>query len=108
MTHCSTQFSFSGILATTVLVDFNGGNLTSDAGVLFVRQVDERLGLTSRLAACLSDWRDAAKVHHFRIEQLRQRVYQIACGYEDCNDADFLRSDPALKIAVELLSKVVA
>ena len=100
MTHCNTQLHLNELLSIPVLVDFNGGNITSDAGAVFLRQVDERLGLTERLAACLGDRRDPAKVHHQRIEQFRQRIYQIACGYQDCNDADFLRGDAALKIAV--------
>jgi hypothetical protein len=78
----------------------DGGALTSDAGVLLLREMDERLGLTARLARCLVDQRERSKVRHQIKELLRQRIYQIACGYEDCNDADSLRSDPALKIAV--------
>lgn len=100
MTHCSTQLHFANIVSTPVIVDFQGGNLTSDAGALFLRQVDERLALSARLADCLVDRREAAKVGHQRIEQLRQRIYQIAMGYEDCNDADTMRADPALKVAV--------
>ena len=100
MTDCSTQLRFANIVSTPVIVDFNGGNLTSDSGVLFLRRVDERLDLSARLAGCLVDRREAAKVEHHRVEQVRQRVYQIAMGYEDCNDADTLRADPALKVAV--------
>ncbi len=100
MTDCSTQLSMTGILSTPVVVAFNGGNLTSDAGAIFLRRVDERLGLSERLASCIIDRRDPNKVRHLVVEQFRQRVYQIACGYEDCNDADFLRVDPAFKIAV--------
>jgi hypothetical protein len=99
MTECITQLAFLGILKTQVVADFSGGNLTSDAGVLFVREVDDRLELTARLARHFLDRRDPAKVRHQAHEQFRQRIYQICCGYEDCNDADTLRSDPALKIA---------
>ena len=97
---CTTHVIFPHLTNTPVIVDFTGGHLTSDAGFLFLRQVDERLGLSRRLAGCLIDRRDPAKVRHGRNEQFSQRLYQIACGYEDCNDADFLRGDPALKIAV--------
>lgn len=100
MTDCSKQLLFQGILKLPVVVDFDGGNLTSDGGVLWLRRVDEGLGLTEGLARGLVDRRDPQRVRHPRLEQLRQRIYQIACGYEDCNDADFLRSDPALKIAL--------
>jgi len=78
----------------------DGGALTSDAGVLLLRQLDERLGLTRGLAGCLVDRREQGKVRHDVLALLRQRIYQIALGYEDCNDADHLRADPALKLAV--------
>jgi hypothetical protein len=68
--------------------------------VLLLRQLDERLGLTRRLMGCLVDRREPGKVQHDLLSLLRQRIYQIACGYEDCNDADHLRADPALKLAV--------
>ena len=71
-------------------------DISSDGGVLLLRQVDDRLGLTQRFAALLEDHR-----RHDRREQLRQRVYQIALGYEDCNDADRLRHDPAIQHACD-------
>jgi hypothetical protein len=81
-------------------VSADGGALTSDAGVLLVQQVDRQLGLSAALARCLPDARDPAKVQHSLLALVRQRLYQIALGYEDCNDADTLRFDPALKLAV--------
>jgi hypothetical protein len=73
--------------------------ISSDGGVVLLRQLDERLGLTARLAPLLPDVRSADRVRHSRQEQLRQRVFQICLGYEDCNDADRLRTDPALRLA---------
>jgi hypothetical protein len=64
--------------------------------VILLRQIDERLGLTAGFAACLPDRRDPARVLHDRREQSRQRIFQIALGYADCNDADSLRWDPLL------------
>jgi len=75
----------------------DGQQVSSDGGVILLRQVDERLGLTQRMSALLGDPRDASRVRHSRHEQLRQRVYQICLGYEDCNDADWLRHDPILQ-----------
>jgi len=75
--------------------------ISSDGGVLLLRQMDEKLGLTACLAAWLPDDRYAERVQHSRLEQLRQRVYQICLGYEDCNDADWLRADPALRLACD-------
>jgi hypothetical protein len=100
MTDCSADLTLFPLSHKPVVVSNNGGALTSDAGVLLLRRVDERVGLTRRLAGCLADRRAPAKVRHELLSLLRQRIYQIALGYEDCNDADRLRFDPALKLAV--------
>jgi len=100
MTECSTELRLFPLPKLPVVVRDDGGEITSDAGVLLVRELDERLGLTARLAQCLPDHRDQSKVRHSLLALVRQRVYQIACGYEDCNDADWLRFDAALKLAV--------
>lgn len=76
----------------------DGQQVSSDGGVILLQQVDERLGLTERMSALLGDPRDASRVRHSRREQIRQRVYQICLGYEDCNDADWLRHDPILQL----------
>src|ERR1700750_3206510 len=68
--------------------------------------MDDRLRLSERLAALLPDERDPRKVKHDRREQLRQRLYQIALGYPDCNDADRLRQDPILKTVCDRLPHV--
>jgi hypothetical protein len=83
-----------------VQVDFTGGSLSSDGGLLLLAQLDQRLGLTARVAACLSDPRLPERIRHSLRDLIRQRVYQIAAGYEDANDATTLRRDPALKVAV--------
>lgn len=75
--------------------------MSSDGGVVLLRQLDDRLGLTARLVALLGDDRDATRIRHSRHEQLRQRVYQICMGYEDCNDGDWLRHDPAFRFACD-------
>jgi hypothetical protein len=100
MTDCSADLTLSPLSTKPVVIRADGGALTSDAGVLLLQELDARLGLTRRLAECLADRRDPAKVRHDVCALLRQRIYQIALGYEDCNDADRLRSDPALKLAV--------
>jgi len=100
MTDCSTDLTLFPLSTKPVVIRADGGALTSDAGVLLLRQLDERLGLTRGLAGCLVDRREQGKVRHDVLALLRQRIYQIALGYEDCNDADHLRFDPALKLAV--------
>lgn len=100
MTHCQTQLIIPDILRTPVVIDFEGGNITSDTGAVLLRALDDRLDVTSRFSSCMIDRRDSSKTRHALIDQFRQRVYQICLGYEDANDADKLRSDPAFKIAV--------
>src|SRR5215210_819663 len=77
---------------------FDGGQMTSDGGLLWVARADEALGLCTALAACVPDWRRGG-VRHSRAALVRQRVFQIACGYADQNDASLLRSDPLFKLA---------
>lgn len=83
------------------VVSADGRRVSSDGGVILLRQVDDRLGLTGRMAALLGDARDSSRVRHSRREQFRQRVYQICMGYEDCNDGDWLRHDPAFQFACD-------
>jgi hypothetical protein len=76
---------------------FDAGRLTSDGGLPWLAEADQALGLCAALAACVPDWR-RGPVRHALATLVRQRVYQIACGYEDQNDATTLRSDPLLKL----------
>src|SRR6266404_4709800 len=77
----------------TVALDFGGGRLSSDAGLILLKDIDDQLGLTRALAAVLADSRDARRLH-FTPEDLRkQRIFHIAAGYEDANDANTLRHD---------------
>lgn len=100
MTECIRQLSFGFLCRREVVGEFSGGNVSSDGGLMLVAEADRALGLTSSLAQCLPDHRDPTKVIHELGEMLAQRVYQIACGYEDCNDADDLRHDPVLKASM--------
>ncbi len=77
-------------------VDFRGGRLTSDGGLAWIAEADAVLNLTSTLAALIPDWR-TRRGRHTLGALVAQRVYQIACGYEDQDDADTLRTDPLLK-----------
>jgi Transposase DDE domain group 1 len=80
--------------AKAVDLDFDGGRLSSDAGLVLLKDPDEQLGLTHNLAAVLSDPRDPRRVHLTQRDLLKQRVLQIAAGDEDANDAHTLRHDP--------------
>jgi len=78
---------------------FDGGRLSSDGGVLLLRGIEKRLGLAARLAGCLADARDPASTTHSYADMIGARLLAITCGYEDCDDLDVLRSDPAFKLA---------
>jgi hypothetical protein len=78
---------------------FDGGALSSDGGVLLLREIERKVGVSDVLASCLADRRDPARVRHSFTAMIRARVMAIACGYEDCDDLDALRDDPALKMA---------
>lgn len=97
MTECIAQLDLGFHPQLPVRLSFDAPEITSDAGGLLLRQLDDRLELTAGFAACLPDERDPTRVVHDRHEQTRQRIYQIALGYEDCNDAEPLRHDPLLK-----------
>jgi len=79
-------------------LDFDGGRLSSDAGLVLLQDPDEQLGLTRALAAVLQDPRDPRRIHFTLHDLLKQRVLQIAAGYEDANDANTLRHDPIFKL----------
>jgi hypothetical protein len=99
-TECRNQpLLFQDLGSRKVVADFSGGTLSSDGGVLFLRQVDLSLGLTSRLAACFGDQRHQTFVEHSVPELLAQRLYAQALGYEDVNDHQQLRRDPLLATA---------
>jgi hypothetical protein len=83
-----------------VHVAFDGGRLTSDAGVLLLAEIERRLGIAERLARCLTDPRAPERVRHTLAEMIRFRVLLIAAGYPDANDCDSLRVDPAFKMSV--------
>jgi len=90
------QLHFDFIPSRDLVLRPSAGMLTSDAGLLAVRQFDERVGWTARFAACLDDPR--ADPTHTLLSMIRQRVYGIVAGYEDCNDHDTLRDDPVFKM----------
>src|ERR671934_1161475 len=88
---------FSTLAGVPLEAAFDAGRLTSDGGLPWLAEADQALGLCAALAACIPEWRHGP-VRHALETLVRQRVYQIACGYEDQNDATTLRSDPLLKL----------
>jgi len=100
MTQCFEQLHLGVLHGKRLTGQFDGGDISSDGGLMLLAEADHQLRLTRQLAACLHDDRQPGKVRHRLDELLAQRVYQIAAGYEDCNDADDLRHDPVLKTVV--------
>ena len=99
MTQCTqSSFEFAPHSRRAVVADFSGGSLTSDAGALLLRQVDRRMGLLRRLAACFEDFRSPWLTRHGVEQMLAQRIYGLALGYEDLNDHDQLRNDPLMGV----------
>jgi hypothetical protein len=90
----------SPIAGKPVQVTFDAGRLTSDGGVLMLAEIERRLGIAERLARCIEDPRAPERVEHGLAEMIRFRALLIAAGYEDGNDCDGLRADPAFEMAV--------
>ncbi len=100
MTDCNPKpLRFSTLGRKTVVADFLGGRITSDAGALLLREVADRLGLFEALDAAIPDPRHPLYIVHDQKAMLAQRVIAIALGYEDLNDHQTLRADPALQLA---------
>ena len=93
----------SPICGRPIEVRFDGGLMSSDGGLLVLRQIEQRLGIARRLAACMSDPRAPERIAHGLDEIIRFRMLMITAGYEDGNDANSLRSDPLFKLAMDRL-----
>jgi hypothetical protein len=92
-------FAFPPVQRKKVVAAFDGGRLTSDGGVMLLAAAERRFGIADKLAALVADPRDPNLVTHSVADILRARMLAIACGYEDGNDLDHLRSDPGFKLA---------
>src|ERR1700748_1588761 len=92
-------FSLPSVDRKKITAAFDGGRISSDGGVMLLALAERRMGIAARLAAEITDRRDRARVVHALADIMRARILAIACGYEDADDLDHLRSDPALKLA---------
>lgn len=98
-TECNTKgIEFQRHNRREVVGRFDGGTISSDAGGLLLREVEEGAGVIEQAAACFTDHRDKALIEHTVVELVAQRVYGLALGYEDLNDHDELRHDPLLAV----------
>lgn len=105
MTECNPRLKLEFHRHLPVEVTFDAPQTSSDGGLLLVREAERGLGLIARMSDCVPDKRDPLRVEHDRHEQVSQRIYQIALGYEDCNDADTLRHDPLFKLVCDRAPK---
>ena len=92
---------FNDLFDKPVAVLFDQPQMSVDGGALLLKSCDKQLGLTQRLAACVRDDRSAGKVTHTMTDLIRQRVFGLACGYEDCNDVGRLGDDPVHKLLLD-------
>jgi len=92
----------SPVAGKSVVAKFDGGRLSSDGGILVLREIEQRLRVADRLAACIEDPRSPDQITHSLADIIRFRLLMIAAGYEDGNDASSLRSDPMFKMALDL------
>src|SRR4051812_32050582 len=102
MPNCTQpELSFPSFDRRKIEASFTGGDVTSDGGVMLLREADRRLGLVAALDEVLPDPRHPIFITHQQVDLLRQRIYGLALGYEDLNDHDTLRHDLAWQTAVE-------
>lgn len=100
-THCiPEQFSFGRVESRQVIVNFQGGTVTSDAGLMLIAALDQKRQITARFAACFQDYREPTRIEHALSTLIAQRVYGLVQGYEDLNDHDHLRHDRMFAIAL--------
>ena len=100
-TQCNpSQLEFHALDRRKVIGKFDGGNITSDAGGLLLRETEKRTGIICQFARCFTDLRNPKQIEHTIKELVSQRVYGLALGYEDLNDHDELRRDPLLAVLV--------
>jgi hypothetical protein len=91
---------FPTLFAKPLVATFDTGHQSSDGGAILLKVIDDELGLTARLAACIPEWRQEGKIDHDLPTLIRQRCFGLACGYADANDAARLKADPIHKLLV--------
>lgn len=101
MTECKPKpIEFHTLGSREIVAQFDGGDITSDAGGMLLREVEQRTGILKKFAECFTDYRKAEAIEHPVKDLLAQRVYGLCLGYEDLNDHDSLRADPLLAVVV--------
>ena len=102
MTNCTKKlFKYPEFDRRKIEASFTGGDVSSDGGVMLLRQADKRLGFVQALDGAMKDTRDPNLITHEQKDLLKQRIYGLTLGYEDLNDHDTLRKDLAWQTAIE-------
>ena len=100
-TECTPkQIKFAPVVGRELVGSFDADHITSDGGLVLLHMMDQRFGLLRQFAKCFRDFRDRTLIQHSVEELVRQRVFAIACGYEDLVDHEALRDDPLLAAVV--------
>jgi hypothetical protein len=97
------QFNFGRIKGKEIIANFEGGRITSDAGIILMAELDKKLKISEKFAECFQDYRNLSYIDYSVHQLVSQRIYGLVLGYEDVNDHDKLRHDPSLAIALEKL-----
>ena len=92
---------FNDLFGKALHAEFDQPDSSSDGGAILLKACDQRLGLIDAISACIRDERQQSKVSHSIADLLQQRVFGIACGYEDCNDSARLGSDPVQRLLMD-------
>ena len=108
MKESSEKLPFNFKTKKTLEVKFSGLDLSSDAGLLLIKQAEDNLKVGQGISNCLEDNREQHKVKHSLFQLVSQRIYQIAAGYEDTNDSNYLRHDPIFKIICDKIPEMGA
>ena len=95
------QFKFEQPKSPPVIVNFQGGHVTSDAGLSLIAEIDRKMQITSQFARCFQDYRKPNRIDHSTESLIAQRIYGLVMGYEDLNDHEELRHDPMFAIALQ-------
>ena len=90
--------NFGWLKKRKIVANFKGGDITSDGGILLVKQIDNKIGLTRKISKVIKDFRVKGKCKHSLVSILRQRIFGIVLGYEDLNNHDDLRNDKLIQV----------
>jgi hypothetical protein len=99
----SEKLKATSVSGKSINITFDGDTISSDAGVLLLKEIEQQTGIIDSIASVITDERDKRYIEHTLYQLLTQRVFQISCGYEDANDCNSLKDDPVFKLCADKL-----